>query len=103
MSQHRKILNQISAIRNSHSQMTNIFLYGSCLNLFCILRSIYPEAQPWYNIDHVITEIGGRFYDITGSVSNEGYYRFTEIYDRKGTRRSFSQMFKYEFPLNPLK
>jgi len=103
MNQHRKILNQISAIRSSHSQMTNIFLYGSCLNLFCILRSIYPEAQPWYNVDHVITEIGGRFYDITGSVSNEGYLHFTEVYDTNGRKRAYYEMVRSEFPLNPLK
>lgn len=81
--QHRTILNQISAIRESHPEMENIFLKGSCLNFFCILRAVYPQAQPWFNIDHIITEIDGKFYDITGVVSNEGYMPFTQMYLKK--------------------
>lgn len=99
MNQHQRILNTISAIRDSHSQMENIFLQGSCLNLFCILRTIYPQAQPWFNIDHIITEIDGRYYDITGQVSNKRYLRFTEFYNRRRTSRSFTRMFKAEYPL----
>ena len=55
LNKHRKILNIISSIRESHSKMGDIFSYGSCLNLFIILRNIFPEAKPYFNIDHIIT------------------------------------------------
>lgn len=100
MSKHSRILNLITLIRESHSKMEDIFTKGSCLNFFCILHSIYPEAQPWFNIDHIISEIDGKFYDVTGEIKDvTGYQRYTEWYDKKGTRRSFTQMYNYELKL----
>lgn len=99
MTKHRQILNTISLIRDSHSNMIDIFTKGSCLNLFLILHSIYPEAKPLFNIDHVITEIDNRCYDITGQVSKKGYSPFSEYYNKKGISKSFSQMLKYDYRL----
>lgn len=96
-----KPLHVISEIRNSHSEMENIFLYGSCLNLFCILRVIFPQAKAWYSqkYGHTITEIDAKFYDITGRVyKDESYYRFTQIWTR--TSRAFTQMYNGEYNLN---
>lgn len=95
MTKHRQILNLISLIRESHPEMINIFTKGSCLNLFLILHSIYPEAQPLFNIDHVITEIDNKCYGITGLVTKKGYSQFSEYYNKKGISKSFSQMLKY--------
>lgn len=99
MTKHRQILNIISLIRDSHSNMIDIFTKGSCLNLFLILHSIYPEAKPLFNIDHVITEIDNKCYDITGQVSKKGYSLFSELYNKKGISKSFSQMLKYDYRL----
>ena len=96
MTKHTQILNTIGEIRRSHSEMTNIYLNGSCLNMFCILRSIYPQAKAWFNIDHVITEIDGRFYDITGQVQKTNHMPFTEIYNKRRTSRSFTHMYNSE-------
>lgn len=95
MTKHLEILNFISEIRNSHSRMVDIFSLGSCLNFYLILRKVYPESIPLYNIDHVVTKIDGRCYDITGCVSCKGYLPFSEYYDKKGISRSFKQMMKY--------
>lgn len=100
MTKKRQILNIISEIRNSHSYMENIFLYGSCMNFYMILKSIFPESRPWYNVDHVITEIDGTFYDITGVVSGKGFLPFSEYYDKKGTSSAFKQMYNGEFEIN---
>lgn len=67
-------MKQIRRIRESHSQMTNIFLHGSCLNFHMILRAFYPEAEAWVNNFHVITKIGNRFYDITGEIIDASRY-----------------------------
>lgn len=99
MSKHQIILNLINNIRDSHSEMPNIFLYGSCLNFFLILKTVYPEAEAYFNIDHIITKIDNRYYDITGSVNPEGYTPYTQFYNKKRTSRSFTRMLKAEYPL----
>lgn len=97
----QKILNLISEIRNSHSQMVNIYTGGGCLNFHLILRSVFQEAKPYYNGDHIITEIEGKYYDITGVVYNRGeYLPFEGYYDKKGTRRAFNQMYRAEYKTN---
>lgn len=96
MTQHRKILNFLLELRSSHSTMEQIYLYGSCMNLFCILRILYPQAVPYYNIDHVITKIDDYYYDITGKVSPKGYLPFNEFYNKHRTSRAFTQMYNYE-------
>lgn len=101
ISKQRKILNQISALRDSHPQMVNIFRYGSCLNLFCILKLIYPEAEAYYNQDHIVTKIDKSFYDISGRVLDRNYRPFTGFYNKRRTSRAFTQMYNAEFSLIP--
>ena len=48
---------------------------------------MYPEAELYYDEDHVITKIGNRFYDITGSVH---YDRHTKHI----SKRAISQMLR---------
>ncbi len=46
------------------------FTNGDCYKLYEGLRACYPQAVAWYDIvaGHVLTEIDGSFYDITGKV-----------------------------------
>lgn len=99
MTKHRKILNLISIIRESHSEIEKIYTKGSCLNFFLILHSIYPESEPYYNVDHVITKIDNKFYDITGCVSGKGYSKFSNFYNKKRISRAFTQMLKYQYAI----
>ena len=40
---------------------------------------MFPGAEPWYDHDHVITLIGGRFYDIRGEVlADDKWIPFTD-------------------------
>jgi len=50
--------------------MVDIYTKGSCLHFHLTLKKMFPEAKMWYNgVEcHVITEIDGKFYDITGRV-----------------------------------
>ena len=77
--------------------MENIFLYGSCMNMFCILRTVYPNAKAWYNANHIITEIEGKFYDITGEVKKGNHLPFTSYYNKRRTSRAFTQMYNAEY------
>lgn len=54
--------------------MRKTFTNGACYELFRILRTIWPDAEPWVaewqsgwlNACHVYTLIDGWFYDIKG-------------------------------------
>jgi len=63
------ILNVISAIRNSFIGSEWVYTHGSCYGFYKILKEIYPQAEAYFDSDHVITLIDGKFYDITGRVS----------------------------------
>lgn len=100
MTKHQRILNIISNIRNSHSEMVNIFSYGSCMNFFVILKSIFPEAVAYDNIHHVITRIDDKYYDITGQVMRTTHIEFTKIQNKKRTARAFTQMMNAEYKIS---
>lgn len=98
MNQHRRILNIIAAIRDSHPSMVDIYTLGSCINFFLILHNIFPNAVAYYNSDHVITEIDGKFYDINGVVKNRGGYdKISNMYRTNRVSRKFTQMQKAYF------
>lgn len=67
-----KILALINEIR-SIPDAEKYFLKGGCFKLFTILRVVFPQAEPYYNGEHVITKIFDKYYDITGMVDNRGY------------------------------
>lgn len=52
-----------------------------CLKFHLILRQAFPDAGDlWYNSDHVITPIGGKFYEIDGERKDtEGFLPFSEF------------------------
>lgn len=98
---HEKILSLINEISNSNEIMKDIFLYGSCLNFHFILKSVFTDAKAYFNIDHVITNIDGKYYDITGEISpkkvvKEGYSPIEEIYaDKYKTEESLRSSIMY--------
>ena len=68
------ILSFIQTVRNSFGGSVNVYTNGSCYQFYRILKKVFPQARAWYNIDHVITEIDGKFYDITGLVKKDDTY-----------------------------
>lgn len=78
------ILTLLKELRESYPSMGDIFLNGSCLNLYFILLSHYPSAECYFDMNHVITKIDDKFYDITGEVTDvEGYELIHNIYAYK--------------------
>lgn len=83
MSTHPDILAFISVIRNSFKGSETVYTRGSCYRFYTILKHLYPQAKAYYNSDHVITEIGGKFYDITGEVSKTNHLPVDDYYSHE--------------------
>ncbi|CAE6950004.1 conserved protein of unknown function [Ectopseudomonas oleovorans] len=62
------VLAFLAAVRDVHPDMARYGLNGGCFRVYLLLKQAFPDAEPWYDSDHVITKIGDRFYDIRGQV-----------------------------------
>lgn len=56
----------LAVLRGTHPDFVRIYTQGGCFQLFVALRTVWPQARPWSDLNHVWTEIDGRFYDIEG-------------------------------------
>jgi hypothetical protein len=59
----------IAKIRDSFIGSQQVYTEGSCYHFYLILKEVFPNAECWYDQDHVVTKIDDKFYDITGEVS----------------------------------
>ena len=58
----------ISTIRDSFIGSQQVYTEGSCYHFYLILKTVFPTAEPYYDLDHIITKINDKYYDITGEV-----------------------------------
>ena len=82
-----RILSFIRTIRNSFGGADYVYTKGSCYQFYKILKQVFPEAKAYYNINHVITKIGSKFYDITGEVKCDGHLLVDEHFSHKRLNR----------------
>ena len=76
---HAAVLLFLFSLRELHPELEHQCLHGSCFRLHQLLKLVFPGAEPWYGHDHVITLIGGRFYDIRGEVlADDKWIPFTD-------------------------
>lgn len=80
---HSEILHFIKTIRNSFGGSKYVYTNGSCYQFYKILKLVFPQAIGYYNSDHVITKINGRYYDITGEVKETNHLLIDKYYDHK--------------------
>lgn len=108
MTNHQKAINLIHEISMSNTIIKEIFLKGSCCNLYFILKSVFPEAKAYFNVDHIITKIDKKYYDITGEISlkevtKKGYKPINKIYPNKyNTDESIKQSEMYLLKNKPI-
>jgi hypothetical protein len=76
---HEDVLALIKCCRDSFPDSVKVYTNGSCFRFFKILKSVFRDSEPYYNIveGHVITKINDRYYDITGEISPKGYFPMT--------------------------
>ena len=76
---HADVIMFLFLLRQLHPELEHQCLNGSCFRLYKLLELVFPGAEPWYDHDHVITRIGGRFYDIRGEVlADDKWIPFTD-------------------------
>lgn len=78
-----KVLDIIKVIRDSFIGSETVYTRGSCYKFYKILKEIFPEAEAYYNSDHVITKISDKYYDITGEVQITNYISVDENYSHE--------------------
>jgi hypothetical protein len=42
------------------------------------MKEVWPNAEAWYNSDHVIVKINNKFYDIRGEVFPENHIKMSD-------------------------
>lgn len=82
----------ITQIRETTPNAVKIFTQGGCYRFYDILKVYNPSAECYYNSDHFIAKIRGKFYDIRGEVSGEGYLPFEEFFPLERRERMIKQM-----------
>lgn len=70
-----EIIDFIDALRESDEYIETIYTFGSCYKFHLLLKRLFPECEPYIGElrEHVISEYKGKYYDITGEVSGNGY------------------------------
>lgn len=68
-------LTLINALRESDRAIEVIYTHGSCYRFHLFLKALFPDAKPLISNakDHIITEINGQYFDISGEVEAVDY------------------------------
>ena len=94
MTDKEKILSFLKALRESDFYIPYIYTCGGCYQLYKVLKTIFPTAQPYLGVycAHVITEIDGVFYDISGElkISDEEFLPLTDEEEQECKTWSFA-------------
>jgi hypothetical protein len=75
---HKRITNFILELNKSDEYIHHIFTKGGCYKFHILLSKMFKKCTPYISKDenHVITRINGRYYDITGEVTDLDGYTF---------------------------
>jgi len=92
---HKFILGFIRTIRDSSPISVRTYTRGGCYHFHKILQSLYPEAIAYCEggdpiIEHVVTEISGKYYDIRGEYADASKLR-------KMTEENHKRAEKFEY------
>ena len=85
----------IAKIRDSFIGSQQVYTEGSCYHFYLILKEVFPDAEPWYDNEHIVTKIGDKFYDITGEIRKDelGMFKYqrTPSYQLKAPYNIYKQ------------
>jgi hypothetical protein len=64
--------NLIQSIRESFGASIAVYTMGNCYQFYEILKVVFPDAEAYWDGNHVWTKIEGKFYDIRGEKDLNG-------------------------------
>lgn len=62
---------------------------GGCFKFHLLLKELFPNAEGWYNSNHILTEIDGKYYDIDGEQELKDNYLPIELFGYDNIFNSF--------------
>jgi len=89
-----KILSFLKVLKESDFFIEYIYTRGGCYQLYKVLKSLWPSAQPYLGVHmaHVITKIGDCYFDINGEVKIDGdFLPMTDEEEREVATWSFAE------------
>ena len=89
MSRKEYILKNIESLRESYPGAEKMYLQGGCYRFYHILKALFPRAKAFYDSNHIITEIEGFYYDITGEVKKERHIEVDIYYGHDHLKKEF--------------
>ena len=72
----------------------------NCFHFAKLLTDIFPDSRIYYNSDHCITLIEGKFYDFDGEADSKGYLPLSNFYSPERLSDLFTKEFGKEYYLN---
>ncbi|RJG10942.1 hypothetical protein D3879_14785 [Pseudomonas cavernicola] len=75
----------LAALRGLHPDLARYGRNGGCYRVYLALQQVFPNAQPYYDGDHVLTKIDEHFYDIGGSIE-PGTHRPMSAHEQQRTQ-----------------
>lgn len=78
---HQKVLDEIARLTNHGSEsIVFAYRYGLCFKFYLDLKLRFHCAKAYYDSDHVIVHLFGRYYDSTGEVARVRHIDMIEHY-----------------------
>lgn len=74
--QHQEIRALLKVLRLGYPDATIIYSFGACFAVYQLLKHLYPSAVAYFDDDeksHILSKIGGKYYDITGEFDESQY------------------------------
>ena len=65
------------------------YLKGGCYKFYLILKEKFPEAEAYYDDNHVITKIRNNYYDVTGVVIKNKHINVDNYYTHEFMEKIF--------------
>jgi hypothetical protein len=59
----------ITAVRSSFGGSIAVYTMGNCYQFYEILKVVFPNAEAYFDGNHVWTKICGNYYDIRGKAN----------------------------------
>lgn len=83
----------INSLRETDTYIADIYLNGGCYQFHLLLKKLAPRCKPYINKgkSHVITKYQGKYYDITGEVSPNGFTKMTSDEINRALKWSFAK------------